>query len=91
MEKTGSARTTTGNVRTVRLNTYRERKQECIELEMECAQLGVTVTELQEIVCKKNDHIKMLDAQMEDQKLISSRFADLEGRVYNCIPLYAIM
>lgn len=81
MEKTGSSKTTTGNIRAVRLNTYRERKQECIELEKECVQLGMTVTELQAMICQKNDCIKVLESQVEDQQMICSRFSDLEGEV----------
>ena len=80
MEKTGSSRTSTGNIRAVRLNTYRERKRECIELEKEVGQLVSTVTELRQVVTDKAEKIKILEAQVEDQKMICSRFSQLEGQ-----------
>lgn len=34
-----------------------------------------------EIVSKKNEQIRMLETQIEDQKMIVSRFSQLEGEV----------
>ncbi|CAG5097224.1 Oidioi.mRNA.OKI2018_I69.XSR.g14985.t1.cds [Oikopleura dioica] len=81
LEKTGSAKTVTGNVRTVRLNTYRERKFECQELEKENNQLSNTIVQLQDIICAKDEEMKILRMQVADQEIIKDKFDQLKGEV----------